>query len=170
MLKVYHGATCAVPEPLCNAGRPNLDFGQVFYVTDLREQAVGWAQRQSAGRNVKPLLNVYELDIECVRATYRCLHFDAYDEAWLNFIANSRKGLEPWKGYDFVEGGVANDRVVDTVNLYLLGLMTADVALERLAQHLPNNQMCLLSQPLVNDCLRYIATELLTTTDIQKGE
>ena len=48
--------------------------------------------------------------------------------------------------------------------------MTADVALERLAQHLPNNQMCLLSQPLVNDCLRYIATELLTTTDIQKGE
>ena len=83
---------------------------------------------------------------------------------------NSRKGLEPWKGYDFVEGGVANDRVVDTVNLYLLGLMTADVALERLAQHLPNNQMCLLSQPLVNDCLRYIATELLTTTDIQKGE
>ena len=52
MLKVYHGATCAVPQPLCNAGRPNLDFGQGFYVTDLREQAVGWAQRQSAGRNV----------------------------------------------------------------------------------------------------------------------
>lgn len=58
--------------------------------------------------------------------------------------------------------------MVDTVNLYLLGLMTADVALERLAQHLPNNQMCLLSQPLVSECLHYVATELLTATDFQK--
>lgn len=169
MLTVYHGATCPVPQPLCNAGRPNLDFGQGIYVTDLRDQAISWAQRQSAGRNVKPPLNVYKLDIERIRSSYRCLHFEAYDEAWLNFIANSRKGLEPWKEYDFIEGGVANDRVVDTVNLYLLGLMTADVALERLAQHLPNNQMCLLSQPMVSECLHYIATELLTTTDEQKG-
>lgn len=170
MLTVYHGATCAVPQPLCNAGRPNLDFGQGFYVTDLRDQAISWAQRQSVGREEKPLLNIYELDIERIRSTYRCLRFEAYDEAWLNFIANSRKGMEPWKEYDFVEGGVANDRVVDTVNLYLLGLMTADVALERLAQHLPNNQMCLLSQPMVGECLHYVATELITCTDQQKGK
>ena len=68
------------------------------------------------------MLNVYELDIDRVRVTYRCLRFEAYDEAWLNFIANSRKGLQPWQDYDFIEGGVADDRVVDTVNLYLLGL------------------------------------------------
>ena len=58
--------------------------------------------------------------------------------------------------------------MVDTVNLYLLGMMTADVALERLAQHLPNNQMCLLSQPLIGECLRYIDTELLT--DMEHGK
>ena len=63
MLKVYHGATCIVRRPLCNAGRPNLDFGRGFYVTDLREQAVSWAERQSAGRGLESLLNVYELDI-----------------------------------------------------------------------------------------------------------
>lgn len=114
------------------------------------------------------MLNVYELDIDRVRVTYRCLRFEAYDEAWLNFIANSRKGLQPWQDYDFIEGGVADDRVVDTVNLYLLGMMTADVALERLAQHLPNNQMCLLSQPLIGECLRYIDTELLT--DMEHGK
>lgn len=165
MLTVYHGATCVVEQPLCNIGRPNLDFGQGFYVTDFREQAVNWAQRQSAGRNLKPLLNIYELDIEHVYSVYRCLRFEAYNEAWLNFIAQSRKGLKPWKEYDFVEGGIADDRVVDTVNLYLLGLMTADVALERLAQHLPNNQMCLLSQPLISKCLRYAGSELLNNTD-----
>ena len=47
-------------------------------------------------------------------------------------------------------------------------MMTADVALERLAQHLPNNQMCLLSQPLIGECLRYIDTELLT--DMEHGK
>lgn len=166
MLTVYHGATCVVKQPLCHAGRPNLDFGQGFYVTDLREQAISWARRQSAGYNLKPLLNVYELDIEHIRSSYRCLCFETYDEAWLNFIANSRKGLEPWRGYDFIEGGVADDRVVDTVNLYLLGMMTADVALERLAKHLPNNQMCILSQPLVSECLTYVGTEILN--DIER--
>lgn len=169
MLTVYHGAVCAVPQPLCHVGRPHLDFGQGFYVTDLREQAVGWAQRQSAGREAKPVLNTYRLDIERVRASYRCLCFEAYDEAWLDFIANSRKGLKPWKEYDFIEGGVANDRVVDTVNLYLLGLMPADIALARLAYHLPNNQMCLLNQSLVSQCLHYIGTEALTDTELERG-
>lgn len=161
MLTVYHGATCVIKHPLCNAGRPNLDFGQGFYVTDLREQAVRWAQRQGITRDVKPQLNIYELDMERARSCYRYLRFEAYDEAWLNFIANSRKGLEPWKGYDLIEGGVADDRVVDTVNLYLLGMMTADVALERLARHLPNNQICILNQLLVKECLHYISTESL---------
>lgn len=44
------------------------------------------------------------------RSDYRCLRFEAYDEAWLNFIVQSRKGMEPWKEYDFIEGGVAEDR------------------------------------------------------------
>lgn len=169
MLTVYHGATCEVKQPLCNAGRPNLDFGQGFYVTDLREQAVNWAQRQSVGRELRPRLNVYKLDLERVRSDYSCLHFEAYNEDWLNFIANSRKGLEPWRGYDFIEGGVADDRVVDTVNLYLLGVMTADVALNRLALHLPNNQMCLLNQSLVNECLHYVESQLLNNMEEQKG-
>ena len=37
---VYHGGTEIVDHPICKLGRPNLDFGQGFYVTDLREQAV----------------------------------------------------------------------------------------------------------------------------------
>ncbi|MCD8181829.1 MAG: DUF3990 domain-containing protein [Bacteroides sp.] len=163
MLTVYHGATCEIKQPLCSVGRPNLDFGQGFYVTDLREQAVSWAQRQGVSRGSTPLLNVYELDVDHIRTAYRRLCFEAYDEAWLNFIANNRRGAEAWRGYDFIEGGVADDRVVDTVNLYLLGLMTADVALERLAQHVPNNQICLLNQGLVSECLHYVNTELLNT-------
>lgn len=70
MLTVYHGATCMVTQPLCNAGRLNLDFGRGFYVTDLREQAVSWATR-IANMGRPQWLNVYELDIDRVRSNYR---------------------------------------------------------------------------------------------------
>ena len=44
-MKVYHGSTAIIRQPLAKAGRRNLDFSQGFYVTDLREQAVYWANR-----------------------------------------------------------------------------------------------------------------------------
>lgn len=37
---LYHGGTEAVTQPDCKAGRPDLDFGQGFYVTLLQNQAV----------------------------------------------------------------------------------------------------------------------------------
>ncbi len=44
-------------------------------------------------------------------------------------------------------------RVVDTVNLYMAGLMDINTALTRLAQHQPNNQMCLLNQAITDKYL-----------------
>lgn len=65
-LTVYHGATAVIDTPLCGFGRPNLDFGQGFYVTDLKEQAVKWAKIVAEKRKSAPLLNVYELDKDAV--------------------------------------------------------------------------------------------------------
>ena len=61
--------------------------------------------------------------------------------------------------YDYIEGGVANDRVIDTINLYMAGLMDSDTALRRLAIHRPNNQICLLNQELTDKYLIYERTE-----------
>lgn len=38
-------------------------------------------------------------------------------------------------------------------------LMSADVALKRLAQHQPNNQICLLNQSFTDKYLTYVGTE-----------
>ena len=43
--------------------------------------------------------------------------FDSYNEEWLDFIAANRK-LMPVEHFDAVEGGVANDRIFRTVELY----------------------------------------------------
>ena len=77
------------------------------------------------------------------------------------FIIANRKGEDIAKAYDYIEGGVANDRVIDTINLYMAGLMDVNTALIRLAQHLPNNQMCLLNQELTDKYLIFDGTECI---------
>jgi hypothetical protein len=77
----------------------------------------------------------------------------------LEFIVASRRGLDVASNYDYIEGGVANDRVVDTVNLYIAGLMDEETALRRLSEHRPNNQMCLLSQELTDKYLIFDGTD-----------
>ena len=137
MITVYHGGTQTVERPVCMFGRENLDFGRGFYVTPLLKQASDWAAATAKRRNSSA----------------------AYDHEWLDFIVASRRGLNPAAPYDYIEGGVANDRVIDTINLYMAGLMDSNTALRRLAMHRPNNQICLLNQVLTDKYLIYERTE-----------
>ena len=156
---VYHGGTEKVELPICKFGRRNLDFGQGFYITDLRKQAVDWATLVADRRKLPPILNRYRLNRDAILKEARCKLFTAYDMDWLQFIVASRRGEPVADNYDYIEGGVANDRVVDTVNLYMTGLMDEETALIRLSQHQPNNQMCILSQELINKYLIFDGTE-----------
>ena len=56
---------------------------------------------------------------------------------------------------------MANNRVIDTVNLYIVGLMDMSTALGRLAQHRPNNQICILNQEIADNHLIYNGTETI---------
>lgn len=155
MIEVYHGGTEPIKNPLVSAGREGLDFGKGFYVTLLREQAELWADRMARQRKGDKILSVYELDIEAIRARYSYLFFSHYDADWLNFIANSRTGKTPWKGYDCIEGGIANDRVIDMVEAYIAGTVTAEYALAELSKHQPNHQICILNQQAIDECLHF---------------
>ena len=159
MITVYHGGTQTVERPVCMLGRENLDFGRGFYVTPLLKQASDWAVATAKRRNISALINVYSLDRDAVIKEGKCRIFNAYDHEWLDFIVASRRGLNPAAPYDYIEGGVANDRVIDTINLYMAGLMDSDTALSRLAMHRPNNQICLLNQVLTDKYLIYERTE-----------
>ncbi len=156
---VYHGGTDVVEHPLCKVGRANLDFGQGFYVTDIRDQAITWAHRMADRRELPPILNRYILDRGTILAEARCRILKCYDQEWLEFIMSSRQGVDVGKSYDYVEGGVANDRIIDTVNLYIAGLVDLNMALQRLAAHQPNNQMCLLNQLITDKFLIFDGTE-----------
>lgn len=156
---VYHGGTNKIEHPVADIGRANLDFGLGFYVTDVFLQASEWAKKVADRRQLSPIVNRYTLDKDVVLSEYRCKVFTDYDGEWLDFIVDSRNGQKPWAQYDYIEGGVADDRVIDTINLYMEGLMTREVALARLSEHRPNNQMCLLSQQLIDKYLVFDGTE-----------
>lgn len=158
---VYHGGTENIESPICKLGRKNLDFGQGFYITSLRKQAITWANSMAGNRNMPAVLNRYKLDRDSILREAKCKIFKAYDKEWLEFIVGNRTGQNLAKDYDYVEGGVANDRVIDTINLYIAGLIDFGSALRELAKHQPNNQICMLNQELVNKYLTYDGTEEL---------
>ncbi|MBQ8020652.1 MAG: DUF3990 domain-containing protein [Paludibacteraceae bacterium] len=153
---LYHGGTEAVMQPDCKAGRPDLDFGQGFYVTLLQGQAEGFARRKARDRRSKPVISVYEFDYDAAILDCAYLKFEFYDEAWLDFVVASRNGSKPWATYDIVEGGVANDRVIDTVELYTIGILDKASALGRLSEHQPNHQICILNQGILDKYLKFV--------------
>lgn len=160
-MKVYHGSTNIVDTPLVGVGRRNLDFGQGFYVTDLMEQAISWASRP-LNEGKTQVLNIYEFDMDDILAErYNYKKFEAYDSEWLDFVIENRRGGGVWKEYDIVEGGIANDRVFNTIELYDAGLITKDVALERLQYEKPNNQICILNQKIADHYLHFIEAKSL---------
>ena len=154
---VYHGSIQVVQKPDINHSYRPLDFGKGFYTTLMREHAEQWAGQVAFNRGrLKPILNVYEFDMERAVSEYSYRFFPAYDEEWMDFIVSSRSGEKPWEGYDIIEGGIANDRVIDTIRLYMFGDMEKSTALKRLSEHQPNHQICILNQEVVDRYLKFI--------------
>lgn len=153
MITVYHGGVERIEKPLAKVGRKNLDFGHGFYVTRRKSQAEEWADRTARQRFSAPLVNEYELDIDGILANCRYKKFEYYDAEWLHFIVACRNGYDSAQDYDCIEGGVANDRVVDTVEGYMNGTIDEAHALAELSKHQPNNQICVLDQQVVDKYL-----------------
>lgn len=162
MRRVFHGSLEEIVNPLVNVGRDNLDFGKGFYVTDIRQQARTWAEIKSRYfLNATAVINEYLLDFDEAVKEYRYKRFDRYNSEWLHFIVDSRDGKKVWSKYDIIEGGVANDRVIDTVEAFKAGQINEEQALKELSKHQPNNQICILKQLVVDKYLKFEKSVLL---------
>lgn len=159
MITLYHGSYTEIQQPLAKVGRRNLDFGQGFYLTKLKEQAEAWAAiiASRKGRNVKPVVSVFQFDEERAKMDgTRFKIFPAYDLDWLNYVVDCRRGKDYSSEFDIVEGGVANDNVIDTVEDYEKGIITAEQALGQLQYKKVNHQICILNQSIIDRYLEFI--------------
>ncbi len=136
---LYHGSFLEIAKPDLVHSRPNVDFGRGFYVTPLYEQAAKWCGKFKR-RGKDGIISRYEYD-ESREVELKTLKFDSYSEEWLDFILNCRSGKDS-TDYDFVVGGVANDKVFNTVELFFDGLIDKTEAINRLRYEKPNLQIC----------------------------
>ena len=149
---VYHTSSQFFDSPDIRHSRDALDFGKGFYVTNLMDQAEKYAQRFiRVGKDA--YLHIFEYQPS---PEMNVKIFNSYDEEWLDFVCSCRSGNDVYKQYDIIEGGVANDKVFQTVDLYMAGIYDKDQALQNLSFEMPNHQMCFISQRAIDKCLKFI--------------
>ena len=168
MITLFHGSYMPIQVPLVKVGRKKVDFGQGFYLTKLRQQAVSWARTiaERKGRNAKPTISIFMFDFEAIKSgEYRIKVFESYNLDWLEYVVDCRRGGKKQLQYDIVEGGVANDNVIDTVEDYENGIITAEQALGQLRYKEVNHQICILNQEIIDKYLKHTSSEILKMED-----
>lgn len=152
-MRVYHGSTVVVDSPkIITPNRP-LDFGKGFYLTSLQHQAEKWAIAKSKIKRELPIVSVYKLDLDKVKVNYKVKSFEFANEEWLDLVEVCRKDKNYVTGYDVIIGEVADDRVYDTINLYLDGLIPKEIALERIKYKYQNDQICIFNKEVIDKYL-----------------
>ncbi len=155
---LYHGSFVEVAEPDLLHSRSNVDFGRGFYTTPIREQAVNWCIKFKRQKK-DGVLSKYTFD-ENAFNNVRVLQFDSYSIEWLDFVVDCRSGND-MTDYDIVIGGVANDKVFNTLELYFDNLIDKSEAITRLRYEKPNLQICFRSQSVMDKYLHFEGSEKL---------
>ena len=138
-LLLYHGPAADFEQISLRKSHNRRDFGIGFYTTILEKQAKEWGYRLSL-REKKKQYYVYQY-IFRESDNLRVKRFNALDKEWLEFIKENRSKGGLQHSYDVVIGPVADDNTMETVQLYLTGILTANEAVERLKYNQVNNQV-----------------------------
>lgn len=114
-MKLYHGSNIAIEQIDFARCKPYKDFGQGFYLTEIKKQAMQMARRTATIYGGEPVVTAFEFD-EAAAAADDMLamkRFAKPNEEWVLFVkANrSREGKHPVHDYDIVIGPVADDTI-----------------------------------------------------------
>lgn len=126
-------------------------------MTSIEDQAIKYGNR-FLRREEEAWLNIYEFDLG--ETDWKILQFESYDLDWLEFVSKCRAGEDDSK-YDIVIGGIANDKVIRTLDRYFAGELSAEATIGLLRYEKPNNQFCIRSQRMIEECLTHIESKKL---------
>lgn len=157
-MTLYHGSYLEIKKPDLKHSRENVDFGRGFYLTPIYEQAVNWSKKFKR-RGKDSIVSRYKFD-EKAYTELRMITFDSYSEEWLDFIISCRQG-EDVSDYDIVVGGIANDKVFNTIELYFDNLIDKKEAISRLRYEKPNLQICFRTEKAIENYLQFEGSEYI---------
>lgn len=115
-MEIYHGSYTSVQKPEIIKGKFTKDFGDGFYCTELKRQAVKWAKRYDT-----PVVSTYEYK---PTGELKILYFNDMTDEWLDFIVACRSGKP--HDYDIVIGAMANDQIYNYVADFMNGILTRE--------------------------------------------
>lgn len=115
-MELYHGSSMAIPSPEIVRGKFTKDFGEGFYCTELKRQAVKWAKRYDT-----PIVNIYDYQSN---EALNILQFESMTDEWLDFIVACRSGKP--HNYDVVIGAMADDQIYNYVADFMNGVLTRE--------------------------------------------
>lgn len=142
-MRLYHGSNVDFDKIDLAKCRPNKDFGQGFYLTDIRSQAAAMAVRRCEFEETgNPIVQEYEFDEHIIDSQeVKVKIFDGVSQEWAEFILMNRMAHGDRKhDYDIVVGPVADDGVVFQLNLYMQRLITMEMLIKELTFSHLNNQ------------------------------
>ena len=137
-MTLYHGSDQIITTPELRLSVKTLDFGQGFYTTTNKEQAMDFANKVynrtiRAGNIPKgKFVSLYEIAYEAMLKELEILHFKVVDEAWFDFVIANRRSTWQGKKYDVIFGPVANDTIYRTLIAFETGELSKTETIARL--------------------------------------
>ena len=141
-MKLYHGTNVDFDVIDLTKSNKYKDFGQGFYLTDIRSQAEELAAKKSRLFGGYPVIQEYEFDESLLSgAELKVLKFDKPSTEWAEFIFKNRSRDNDFThDYDIVIGPIANDGVAYLLGRYEEGTLTIEELSDKLDYKKLNSQ------------------------------
>ena len=91
---LYHGSNMVIDEIDLGKSKPNKDFGQGFYLSEMESQAREMAVFKSMQLGGEPVISSFEFDETILNSSLLNIKIlNDYSEEWADFVFANREGL-----------------------------------------------------------------------------
>ncbi|MGN0739294.1 MAG: DUF3990 domain-containing protein [Treponema sp.] len=139
---LYHGSNIDIQKIDLSQCRPGKDFGQGFYLTEIKEQAVRMAQRVSRMFGGNAVLNVYDFDDSILSENKLAVKiFEKPSVDWAKFVITNRNASRikvPQEEnnidnkFDIVIGPVADDDLALLFRQFSDGVISVETLMQEM--------------------------------------
>ena len=127
---LYHGSNIEIDQIDLGKSRPNKDFGQGFYLSADRNQALEMAKNRVRLMHTGiPVINAFEFDESALNnPSLNVKIWDDYCAEWAQFVVDNRNPSTPnfAHDYDIVYGPIADDGVTFQLRRYEAKIITIE--------------------------------------------
>lgn len=133
---LYHGSNVKIEVPNLLKSKPYKDFGQGFYLSADKSQALRMAEQKTLQLLFgEPIVSEFEFDEALLQSNeLKVRIFEDYSVEWANFILHNRdiNKQHPIHDYDIVYGPIADDGVTFQLRRYQAGTISIEELVKEL--------------------------------------